>query len=73
MAISENSKLAFDGLSVSTVVAALAGWLPVIAALASLVWTLIRIYETKTVQEFLLKRRKKKATRDHARGVFRAA
>jgi hypothetical protein len=33
--------------------AALAAWLPPLAALASLIWTLIRIYETKTVQHLL--------------------
>jgi hypothetical protein len=46
-------KVAADGLSIGTVVATLFGWLPQIAALASLVWTAIRIYETKTVQRWL--------------------
>lgn len=43
----------FDGLSVGTVLATLAGWLPAIAAALSIVWTLIRIFETKTVQRWL--------------------
>lgn len=34
-----------DGISVGTALATLAGWLPVLAALASLIWTLIRIYD----------------------------
>lgn len=42
-----------DGLSLAAVGAALAGWLPAAAAAASLVWTLIRIYETKTVQKWI--------------------
>lgn len=44
-----------DAISISTVFATLAGWLPALAALASLIWTLIRIYETKTVQGWLKK------------------
>lgn len=47
-----------DGLSISTVIATLAGWLPAIAALASLIWSAIRIYETKTVQGWIARRRK---------------
>jgi hypothetical protein len=42
-----------DVASIGTVLATLAGWFPAIAALASVVWTLIRIYETKTVQSAL--------------------
>lgn len=49
----ESIKAAADGLSIGTVVATLFGWLPQIAALASLIWTGIRIYETKTVQRWL--------------------
>jgi hypothetical protein len=51
--MSEHTKMAIDGLSVATAFAALATWLPPLAALASLVWSLIRIYETKTVQGWL--------------------
>lgn len=42
-----------DGLSVATTVATLAGWLPLLAAAASLIWTCIRIFETRTVQNWL--------------------
>ena len=52
----ENLKACGDGLSVCTVVATLAGWLPAVAALASLIWSLIRIYETDTVQKWLGKK-----------------
>lgn len=51
--MNESTKLAVDGLSLATVVAAMAAWLPPLAALASLVWTAIRIYETDTVQKWL--------------------
>ncbi|OHE77186.1 MAG: hypothetical protein A3F67_11765 [Verrucomicrobia bacterium RIFCSPHIGHO2_12_FULL_41_10] len=51
----EHIKQAIDGLSIGTIFATLVGWLPTIAAIASLMWSLIRIYETKTVQKFLRK------------------
>lgn len=65
MAISEHSKLIFDGLSVSTVVATLAGWLPALAALVTIVWTGIRIYETQTVQHWLYRRRVRRSRHFH--------
>ncbi len=34
----------------ATILAALAGWLPPLAALAGIIWYLIQIYESKTVQ-----------------------
>lgn len=39
-----------DVLSVGTVVGAIVGWLPAIAALFTIIWTAIRIYETRTCQ-----------------------
>jgi hypothetical protein len=53
MSASHELKAAIDVLSVSTVIATLAAWLPPIAALFTIIWTLIRIYETQTVQNFL--------------------
>ena len=52
-ALSDQLKGIFDGVSICSVLAALAGYLPTVAAVASLVWTLIRIYETRTVQKWL--------------------
>ena len=49
----ESTKNLIDGLSVVTVVSALNEWLPPIAAGFTIIWTLIRIYETKTVQKFI--------------------
>ena len=47
-----------DVLSIGTVVATLAAWLPPLAALFTIIWTAIRIYETKTVQRFINRFRK---------------
>lgn len=49
-------KHVFDGLSVITVVGTLTNVLPAIAAIFTIVWTSIRIYETKTVQNLLRKK-----------------
>ena len=53
MHISEQTKHAVDAISVATVLASLTAWLPPIAALISIIWGLIRIYETRTVQKLL--------------------
>lgn len=52
----EGIKHIFDGVSIASVLGTLAGYLPAMAAGASLVWTVIRIYETKTVQRMLGRR-----------------
>ena len=52
----ETVKHVTDGLSILTVVGTLAEILPALAALFSLVWSLIRIYETETVQKWLGKK-----------------
>ena len=53
--MSESARQIGDALSVATVVATLAKWLPAIAALFTIVWTIIRIYETETVQKLIRK------------------
>jgi len=52
----ESTKTLVDGLSVVTVVGTIGEMLPPMAALFTLVWTAIRIYETKTVQKMLGKK-----------------
>ncbi len=52
----ETTKHVVDALSLITVLGTLMSILPAVAALASLVWSLIRIYETKTVQGWLGKK-----------------
>jgi chromate transport protein ChrA len=42
-----------DAVSLGVVVATIAEWLPSVAALLTVVWTAIRIYETKTVQRLI--------------------
>ncbi len=49
----ETVKHIADALSILTVVGTLIDMLPSIAALISIVWSVIRIYETKTVQGWL--------------------
>ena len=49
----ESVKHTVDAVSVATTVATLAGILPAIAALFTIVWTAIRIYESKTMQDYL--------------------
>lgn len=53
--IDEHTKHLIDGVSVATVMGTLMSWLPAIAALFTIIWTAIRIYETKTVQGWLKK------------------
>ena len=55
MAIDHNeaAKHVVDAISVATVIGTLAQILPAIAAIFTIVWTGIRIYETKTVQSIL--------------------
>lgn len=48
-----NLKTAADVGSVGTAVATVAGWLPEVSALLSVIWIAIRIYETETVQRLL--------------------
>ncbi len=49
----ETTKQIVDAASVVTVIGTLGEVLPPLAALFTLVWTAIRIYETKTVQRLL--------------------
>jgi hypothetical protein len=51
--ISETGKHVGDAVSIVTVVGTLAQVLPSIAAIFTIVWTSIRIYETETIQKIL--------------------
>jgi hypothetical protein len=51
--LGEGLKNLFDGLSVITVLGTLIDMLPSIAALFTIIWTAIRIYETDTVRRML--------------------
>jgi len=54
--ISDSTKHVIDVASVATVLGTLVEMLPSIAALFTIVWTVIRIYETDTVQGLLGKK-----------------
>jgi hypothetical protein len=57
--VDEHTKWVIDLASITTVVGTLWGALPALAALFSLIWSLIRIYETKTVQGLISRFQKK--------------
>lgn len=46
----DNAKHAGDAVSIAVAFSTVVGWLPSIAALISIIYGAIRIYETKTVQ-----------------------
>jgi hypothetical protein len=54
--VSEPAKHVVDALSIMTVLGTLMDILPSVAALLSIVWSLLRIYESKTVQGWLGKK-----------------
>jgi len=49
----ESTKQAVDIASTVTVVGTVMNWLPAVAALWTIIWTTIRIWETKTVQNLV--------------------
>ena len=50
--VSEGTKHAVDAISVFTVVGTLVEFLPAVAAIFTIVWTGIRIWETDTVKSW---------------------
>lgn len=55
--VDDQTKNLMDTASLVTMVGTLAGILPAIAAIFTIVWTSIRIYESNTVQKYLKRRR----------------
>ena len=53
----EPTKHAIDAASIFTAVGSVLQWLPEVAALFTIIWTAIRINETKTVQNWKARRR----------------
>lgn len=51
--VSESTKHVVDALSIATVLGTLVEFLPSIAAVFTIIWTGIRIWETETVQSLL--------------------
>ena len=56
MNMDDATKQIIDFASIATVLGTLADMLPAIAAIFTIVWTAIRIYETKTVQGWIRKK-----------------
>lgn len=52
----ESTKAVLDVASVATMLGSIGAILPPLAALFTIIWTLIRIYETDTVQGMLNKK-----------------
>jgi hypothetical protein len=61
--LDEQAKQLGDAVSIITVVGTLANLLPAIAAILTIVWTAIRIWETETVQS-IFRRNKEKTNAD---------
>lgn len=57
-------KIVGDGMSIGVLFSTLASWLPAGAALMTIVWTVLRIYEMKTVQNLLPCKKKKRRKTD---------
>ena len=55
--LSDSTKHIIDAASIATVLGTLAEMLPSVAALFTIVWTAIRIYETRTIQRLLGKKK----------------
>lgn len=53
MKIVDHGKPLIDAASIAVGVSTLLSWLPHIAALLTVIWTMIRIYEARTVQRLL--------------------
>lgn len=51
----EHIKQCIDLSCLGLTIGAISAWLPPLSALASLIWALIRIYETETVKQMIKK------------------
>ena len=56
--MNDHAKTVVDLSSITVVLATLVEWLPAAAAMASLIWSVIRIYETQSVQRWIKRWRK---------------
>lgn len=53
--MTEELKTFGDGIGVSSTILLWAGWLPPLVSTVTIIWFIIRIYETKTVQKMINK------------------
>jgi len=54
----EQIKHVVDAVAAGTMVGAMVAWLPPVAAIFTIVWSGIRIYETATIQKLLTREKK---------------
>lgn len=59
-----------NAVSVGAIAGTMAGWLPAVSAIVALIWYMIQIYESKTVQEWIAARRARKIARLKARVIL---
>lgn len=59
------ARVTFDALSFSVILGTLLNHLPTIAAGLSVIWSIIRIYETKSVQRLLARFGRKRKSPDN--------
>lgn len=57
-------------ISGAAILATLAGWLPTVAAIVALIWYLIQIYESATVQRWLANRKHRRLAHLKARVIM---
>jgi hypothetical protein len=62
--MSHTTKVVGDALSIATVIGTLSSALPAIAALVTIIWTGIRIFETDTVRKLMKKEPKSEKGQD---------
>lgn len=53
-----------DATSLMLILGTFAAWLPPVASVLSIIWVLIRIYETDTIQNFLYHKEKDDGSTD---------
>jgi len=56
--VDDHVKPILDSAAVAATIATVVGWLPAIAAALSIIWTAIRIYESRTVQQLITRWKK---------------
>lgn len=63
-------KAGVDGASLMVLLGAITGWLPAIATALTVLWTVLRIVETKPVQNWMSRRKVKGAKAAHNSRLF---
>lgn len=59
------TSLVGNGVSLAAIVGTIVGWLPPLAALAAIIWYVIQIHESKTIQKWIAAYRARKVAKLH--------